>query len=243
MNKQDEAIAIELKNMIEREGKSYLTDEPYKVFNELVDNGVADRALASGILCVLVNNLQNAKIRENASEFSALIKKECGFNKNKSDHLAAIFGRLYSKGNRQAWRSRSKEGLKQFLKEEFNCEWEGYAVWNTGGGSVSCYYEAQITLQPLEAVSQEEGLERLLKKNAFLKKEAISDYFCKKLCGYLDRVFDDYCTCDDYYQPVVEDFGLDEYVSDWCKKNGFEVIACEGNGSDGGFEPDLRGRW
>ena len=48
---------------------------------------------------------------------------------------------------------------------------------------------------------------------------------------------------DDYYQPVVEDFELDYYLKKWCKKNGFKVISCEGDGDDSGFEPDSVRRW
>ena len=53
-----------------------------------------------------------------------------------------------------------------------------------------------------------------------------------------------YCTCDGYYEPVVEDFELTYDVEHRCKENGFEVVSCEGdNGSDGGYEPKFRRGW
>ena len=65
----------------------------------------------------------------------------------------------------------------------------------------------------------------------------IHEYFRKKLCDYLDGEFDDFCTCDDYYQPVVEDFEAETCVEDWCLDNGFELISCRGKGHDTGYEP------
>ena len=53
----------------------------------------------------------------------------------------------------------------------------------------------------------------------------------------MDSEFEEYCTCDDYYEPVVEDFELTYDVEHWCKENGFEVVSCEGDGSNGGYEP------
>lgn len=59
-----------------------------------------------------------------------------------------------------------------------------------------------------------------------------------------DYEFEDYITCDDYYEPVVEDFETEYYVTSWCKKNGFRMLSFEGNGHDDGYEPALRsGRW
>ncbi len=36
---------------------------------------------------------------------------------------------------------------------------------------------------------------------------------------------------------------LHYYLKEWCKKNGFKVISCEGDGDDSGFEPDSVRRW
>ena len=60
---------------------------------------------------------------------------------------------------------------------------------------------------------------------------------------YLDNKFEEYCTEDDYYQPVVEDFDIDYRVSEWSKENGFEVVSCDGNGENSGYEPKFRSRW
>ena len=45
------------------------------------------------------------------------------------------------------------------------------------------------------------------------------------------------------YQPVVEDFELEYDVKVWAKKNGFNVISCNGDGRDDGYEPKFRRGW
>ena len=88
-----------------------------------------------------------------------------------------------------------------------------------------------------------EELSKALKENPFMKAEAIRKIYIKNLKVYLDSEFEEYCTCDDYYQPVVEDFELEYRINDWCRKNGFKIISCEGDGDDSGFEPDSVRRW
>ena len=39
-----------------------------------------------------------------------------------------------------------------------------------------------------------------------MTKESIREFYEKKLKEYLDSEFEEYCTCDDYYEPVVEDY-------------------------------------
>lgn len=57
--------------------------------------------------------------------------------------------------------------------------------------------------------------------------------------------FEEYCTEDDYYPPVVVDFGSNmEYaLPEWSKENGFEFVSWEGDGDDGGYEPKFRKGW
>ena len=129
------------------------------------------------------------------------------------------------------------EGLAQFLKEELICSWKGFAVWNDGNGTVDCHYEAKIVLSPTETVPDESEFSMLLMKNPLMKKEKISEHFEKRLRDYLDEEFEEYCTEEDYYQPVVEDFELEYHVKAWCRETGFELKSWEGGGDDDGYEP------
>ena len=42
----------------------------------------------------------------------------------------------------------------------------------------------------------------------------------KSLRDMLDAEFEDYCSEEDYYQPVVEDFEAEAYIRDWAKERG-----------------------
>lgn len=99
-------------------------------------------------------------------------------------------------------------------------------------------HEAHITLKPIDTVTDDKELIALLSSNLFTTKEGIHELFVKRLQKYLDKDFNEYCTCDDYYQPVVEDYGSNlEY---WGKSKGFEFVSCDGDGFDDGYEPKFR---
>ncbi|MBQ9713463.1 MAG: hypothetical protein IJV54_14370, partial [Bacteroidales bacterium] len=84
-------------------------------------------------------------------------------------------------------------------------------------------------------------LDKMLSKNPFLSEEDIADHFIGRLRDYLDEEFENYCTSDDYYEPVCEDFEAEYYASEWCQKHGFEILSFTGEGFTGDYEPDLRG--
>ena len=244
MAKTTAEIAGKLKEIIDKNGPAYLTEEPYRVYKELVETKSADRKTAAALLCFLVREIA-AKVdhRDDEIELSKTVQKECGFNKRVSDRLAEIFHCLYSGANRQKWAEKYGEGLRAFLDEEFTYTWKGSAVWDDGDGTVDCIYEANIVLRPTEEATKDDELTRRLKKNPFMEKEEIHKLFGEKLQKYLDYEFEEYCTEDDYYQPVIEDFELEYRVTEWSKKNGFEVISCDGDGGDAGYEPKFRRGW
>ena len=237
MTKSIESIAGSLKGMIDRNGPSYLTDEPYKVYKELIGSDAADRKTAAAILHLLASRtLELIDPDYDAECLSEAIRRECSLNKRMADRLALIMYTLYAGDHKKEWENKELEGLKEFLSEEFTCTWKGFAVWDTGNGTVDCHYKAEIVLSPNKEISADVELARLLKKNPFMTKEAICDLFTKRLRKYLDDQFEEYCTEDDYYQPVVEDYdsNLEYDLQEWCKKNQFEFISLEGDGGDGG---------
>lgn len=234
-------VITNLKEIVDKNSPNYLTDEPYAVFSELIESGAADRRLAGAIMYVLASGLFEP-VDENCTvkDLSGKIQSVCSFNKKMADRLAAIFLSLYSLQNREEWKRMDLQGLEQFKKNDFSFKWNGFSVWRYSGGSVSCYYEADIALRPTSSIVVDPKLAEQLKKNPFMTKEAISDHYINLIKQYLDYEFEDYCTCDDYYQPVVEDFMVDrDAVKTWCMKNGFELVECEGDGYDGGYEPDI----
>lgn len=241
MASSEEKIAAKLKEIIDINGPSYVTGEPYLVYKKLLDSKSADRKTAGAVMHALVSGATDAAINNaDIQELSGTIQEECCLNKAMADRVAQIFSLLYSSDSKNSWKKKNKEGLRQFLSEKFSLTWKGFAVWDEGNGTVDCHYEAKIVLMPLKDVGKDKELARLLKQNPFMTKKEIHMCFEKRLRKYLDYEFNEYCTDDDYYQPVVEDFEIDYRVSGWSRENGFEVVSCDGDGDDAGYEPKYR---
>ena len=161
-----------------------------------------------------------------------------------ADNIALIVFSLFSTSNQKEWKKRKQEGLKQFLNKDFIVTWKGFATWDSGEGTVDCYYQAKIILKPTESIKKHEKLSLMLKKNSFLTKKEIHDYFDESLTKCLDDDFEDYCTYDDS-QPYVEDYSenLSDEVEEWCQENGFKLISVEGDGYSDDYEPKYRRSW
>lgn len=246
MKKSNELTVKCLKEMIDRNGPSYLADEPYEAFKGLIEAGATDRKTAAVLLYVLASGLiKDMESEKDEEALSEEIHGKCGLNKRMADQAANILHSLYSSDHKKEWESKDHEGLRQFFAEEFVYTWKGFAVWDEGNGTVDCHYEAEIVLEPTEAVSKDEELTQLLKKNPFMTNSEIHELFADRLKNYLDDEFEYYCTAEDYYQPVVEDYGenLEYDLIEWCKKNGFEFVSVDGDGDDDGYEPKFRRGW
>lgn len=241
MNSTEKNTVDKLKSLIDKNGPDYLYNEPYLAYKELTVTDSTDAKMAGAILLALVSGIcRDARRCGDQEALSKLIQKECCLNKEMADRLAVIFHTLYSKDNDAFWEARKLNGWRQFVKSKFCCIWEGFSVWNADGGSVDCHYQAEIILKPVKMIRTDEDLSRALNDNPFITQEAITEYYTKKISSYLDDEFEEYCICDDYYQPVVEDFEIESCIASWCKKNGFELVSCEGSGYDDGYEPSFR---
>ncbi len=244
MEDRIEKIIDELKTAVDQNGPDYLTQEPYKVYERLKNSKNVSKKTSGLILYALVNDVQSEAAPDiDPVLLSKKIQTECSLNQKAADLLSAIFLGLYSRENEESWAEKNLEGFKRFLEDEFVCQWEGFAVWDAGDGTVDCYFQAEIILAPTKDLVADKGLSEMLKLNPFTTKEVITQYFRKSLEDYLDGEFEDYCTEDDYYQPVCEDFDIDYYVSQWCKEYGFDLVSCNGGGGDGGYEPKYRKGW
>ncbi len=234
-----------LEGIVGREGFSYLEDSPMKVFDELLNSGAASRRTASALLHTLLMKIpeyvKGGSGDLGEEEVSAKIQKECLFKKRESECFARVYLRLFSKENGEKWEKEKYSGLRSFVSKEWKFTWKGDTRWETRGGSVGCEYEATMKLSPIEGKVNDKKLDKMLSKNPFLSEEDIADHFFGRLRDYLDEEFEDYCTSDDYYEPVCEDFEAEYYASEWCQKHGFEILSFTGEGFTGDYEPDLRG--
>ncbi len=236
-------IAQTLKEIIDRKGLNILTDSPYEVYKELLSE--TDKKTAVLVFHTLLMDIpdlvKNKKII-GKEELSKLIQKECFIKKGVSDSLSDMYLSLYSNDNQGSWNNRKLHGLKSFLNQEWEVEWNGSAEWDGGQVYVACDYHATIVIASDEGNLKDSKLDQMLLKNPFLEDEAIADYFQESLFDYLDGEFEEYCTCDDYYPPVGEDFEAESYTEEWCKEHGFELVSFDGEGSTGDYEPKSS-RW
>ena len=143
-----EDIVKALKEIVEKNGPNYLAEEPFQVYTELIRSGNADRKTAAALLHLFASGLlETTDPGYDAELLSDSIRKECSLNKRMADRLAIILHTLSSQDNKREWRSKEKEGLTQFLNEDFLYDWKGFAVWDAGNGTVDCHYEARIIVK------------------------------------------------------------------------------------------------
>ena len=130
---------------------------------------------------------------------------------------------------------------KKISVDAWTFTWNGEAVWDYGNGTVDCAYKATVKFKPDSDIHGPE-LKRLQIEKEDFSKEELYLALEKSLREMLDSEFEEYCTEDDYYQPVVEDFEAREYIREWAEERGLELLDFEGDGCDYGYEPKRR-RW
>lgn len=234
-----ENISVLLKTIIDHNGKNYLQDQPYEVYKEILKSNYVDKNIAAAFLHLfLCTSSNDFDIPLDVEFYSKKIQEECFFKKEIADYLAKVMTLLNSKENTTEWKKNELIGLKEFLSENFLFPWECYAFWDGGNVEVECHYKASITLRPTSKIKNDEKLSMELKKNSFHTKEFIYNFFAYKLKQYLDHDFEEYCTADDYYPPATEDYCINiEYcLNEWCDKNGFELISCDGDGETSNYQ-------
>lgn len=242
-----EKVVEKLKKLIDENGHDYLYFKSYDAYRELWIDESVDRKIAAALLHTFemgipltVSLMEGDNIRE---EVIKKIQDTCYFKKSMAEKLADIYLELFSDENEKEWEERSYSGWREFQKNEHGLLWEGDAVWDCGTGTVDCCYEATIVIRCDEEEKMDEGIAEKLEDNPFMSEDDILEYFRDSLFEALDQEFEEYCTSDDYYQPVVEDFAASSYAEDWCKAHHLTLVSCEGSGDDRGYEPKSRRYW
>ena len=232
MEEYIENAVTKLKKIIERNGLNYIKDEPYEVYLEILRDKKVDKKIANQILYFLVSDLSDLVEQNiNSDSLLSLIQNKCDLNELAASNLVSIFQAIYSKENIKKLKNMKLKGLTLFLQENFVCEWKGLVRWQVGNIAVDCHYHAEITLMPKKNITEDDLLVWKLKNNPLMTKESIYDYFKHDICAYLDKAFKEYCT-DEYYEPVAEDFDVEDNVMKWCDAKGFELINCKGEGEN-----------
>lgn len=191
-----------LKELTAERGYDYIYDEAYSVHKTLIKRGI-DKRIANVILYALLEEVG----RENKGDIEREVDEKLNLKKKKSSLIAEIFSTLYDEENIKKMKDDEYKGLEEFLSSSWQITSGGEATWQYKGGSKTDYsytYTMTINVFDRDVVKKEMG--EKLKKNPFLKAEEIRSYYEKEIDSIIMEDFEDYCTCDDYYPPVVEDF-------------------------------------
>jgi len=141
-------------------------------------------------------------------------------------------------------RDRIRRGLDggRVTLDQWTYNWNGEAVWDYGSVTMDCIYQAKMTFGKGDSVVRGPEVQKLEMEKPGFSEEDVIIALQDSLRDKLDQEFDDYCTEDDYYQPVVEDFEAEEYAREWAEERNIKLIGFEGEGAGRGFEPKQR-RW
>lgn len=245
MKRPDEkmAIALRLKEMIEENGLDYLKENPFDIYSLLLDEKVASPLSIRMILLTLLTQVHlKAKELADPNAITRYIQRSCCLNTEMADFLSSIYAEVFSAENQKEWEKRAGMGFADFCRQVWKFSWNGDCEWSCRGGSMNCFCNATATIKIVDTQQVGNELQKMLEKNPFMASDEIFGYYQSMLGDLLDSDFEDYCTADDYYPPVVEDYveNFADFVNNFCKKHGMELIASEYSGNSSDFEPDDR---
>ncbi|MGI6766426.1 MAG: hypothetical protein ACOX4R_04325 [Lentihominibacter sp.] len=234
-----EIIATQLKKIIDKNGFQYLEDHAYQIYELVKEEKLLDDMHARVLLiCLLSADYKNFNRNELEKEtLSSSIQKNCALRKKVSDHMADAFIKLFDEKNCSAWEEKQYSGFKRFCKEEWTFAWEGFCVWYVQDVQMDCSATASAVVRIRDSSKVQFDNEKLLKENPFVTSEQIFEIYKNQLLEELNAEFHYYCTCDDYYPPVVEDY-FENYkylVEEFCEKHGLELIDCDYKGESSNY--------
>jgi hypothetical protein len=235
------AVASFLKNWIEQKGLGDLGENAFEVYTQMQETKTCSPLISRLVLLTLLSGIHvKASQLDDSTGLGKEIQKSCCLNQKMSDFLASIYVEVFSPENKNEWQEKAGSGLKEFCGKEWTVAWEGESKWIYDGGHVDCTGSAKVTLKVASPQQVGEDLKQILAKNPLTSAEEIFEHYQDELCNLLDSDFEEYCTAEDYYPPVVEDYGGNaEYVvTEFCQKHGLELVSSEYEGYTGDFEPD-----
>ncbi|MBR2811367.1 MAG: hypothetical protein IKD69_08305 [Solobacterium sp.] len=238
----EEKLVTLLKGIIDHNGPEYPVNNPYEVYRTVVHQEAADQKTAAALMYTLLMQIPDAAKKMKEEELVRFICIQCSLKKEMAEKLAEVYLAVYSASNQKEWESQIGAGLREFLEQEWEFQWDGTSRWNGPSVYLDCYYHAEVCVAAKAKAADDKELQAMLKKNPFLEAGTIAEHFRKSLCDCLDRDFEEFCTAEDYYEPCIDDFELEYYAKEWCQEHGFALLECEGSGDTGDYE-SYGGRW
>ncbi len=234
-------VAESLKAIIDREGLDYLDTNAYDVYTELLKDEAADAKTARMILITLLAGTHKQK-KHDAASFASYIQQECGLEASSADEIAGIYAELFNADNRKEWKGKSEKGFREFCEKTWHYKLESSARWIHDYVYIDSDCTMEVEIEVSDKDTLHKVLEKVLNKNPFTTAKAIYDLLETDFQKMLDEDFDEYCTADDYYPPVAEDYVCDGngkvLVDNFCAKYGLKVITLDYEGrSDDCYQP------
>ena len=129
-------------------------------------------------------------------------------------------------------------GFREFCEGEWVYTWSGEGTWYSGNVHVDIEGEGSAEWKVSDIELLRSHLSDILSRNPYISADSIFEIISSEMDDILNDEYQEYAEDDDYYPPVGEDFEFGYIVKNFCKKNGFEVISYEFDGSTSDYEPN-----
>lgn len=231
-----DATVKALNQMIDKESIEKLQREPGTVYRRLSKNkAVGDYTARMIYMAMLADTVgyieQNSPDQEKLSEY---IYRECGYRKAEAEKIADIFSQVFNREHIAEWDSRKEEGFRKLCSNELKMHVENEnSAWHRDGVHVDCSFSASAVFQVKDKKTARKALAGMIDLDPYVSADKLTEYLESKLQENLDTDFEEFCTEDDYYPPVPEDYGdnFEEYVlKPFCERYGLECVDYSGQG-------------
>lgn len=221
----EEKVISVFRSLIKNEGYNYIYEHPFDVYKVLIDDKDIDDDIASIMLYVLVSKA--GKNKKNANTIKTDIDKKLFLQEEMKAIVFNIIFSLFNKESIAELKAGEYKGVDEFCAGQWEISMEGSSTWCGNHHSVykGYWFKWKLIIKVKDRTKVEQKFEKELKKNPFLDANAILATYEKEMDDHFADDFDDYCTCDEYYEPVVEDFvGRIREIESMLEKYGLELI-------------------
>ena len=228
-----------LKDTISANGVDYLSNDAFKVYEGLKDIKVKN-GVRTSILCCLLNDISKYSLKKNVeyNDLYSYIKDNCLLNEEIVSDMTNIFLEVFSNENKKEYEKDKEDGFNEFCNMEHKIEWEGFTRWYTNGVHLDCSFKANFSFKIVDKEKLRKDNFEFFNKNPYLTADFFYKKYKEEIAKEIDDDFEEYCTYDDYYPPVVEDYNynLEGLLQRYCKEHGLKLISFEGEGETSNYE-------
>ena len=228
-----------LKDTISANGVDYLSNDAFKVYEGLKDIKVKN-GVRTSILCCLLNDISkySSKKKVEYNDLYSYIKDSCFLNEEITLDMTSIFLEVFSNENKKEYENDKENGFEKFCNNDHKIEWEGFTRWYTNCVHLDCNFKANFSFKIVDKEKLRKDNFEFFNKNPYLTADFFYKKYKEEIAKEIDDDFEEYCTYDDYYPPVVEDYdyNLEDLLQRYCKEHGLKLISFEGEGETSNYE-------